>query len=1304
MSEANLHTDCPHCQTANPVAYNFCRSCGTLLRQGCPRCQMAVQAEDDFCGGCGLALTPRAQFAWASRVQGELTLPRPPVRRASAPLPATPQLPAPLPRPPDPAPVSAQPEPSPTANPIDRFLPKELAAKLDAARSSGAMVGERRVVTMLFCDVKGSTAAAEQLDPEEWTEIINGAFEHMIKPVYQYEGTVARLMGDAILAFFGAPIAHEDDPQRAVLAGLEIIAGFQRYQEETFAKHGLRISARVGINTGLVVVGAVGSDLRMEYTAMGDAINLAARMEQTAEPGTVQIAEDTYRLIEPIFDFENLGGVAVKGKTEPVPAYRVLGRKQAPGRLRGFGGVSASLVGRQMERETITGAAALLAAGSGSVVWIEGVAGLGKSRLVDELKQSWHATQANDQPTAGSSWLETVSYSYETGQPYSLIQRLFRRLAGATSNDSPAELQAKLDRWMSKLPSELAGQAGLVLSALFSTSREPHLSGEAFKRELFEYASALCRHLTSLAPTVLVLDDLHWTDSASVALVQHLLPLCAEVPLLFLCASRPEAESPAAAIKTAAGEKWPDRFVEIQLHPLNEAESSDLVDRLLRIADIPATLQATIQEKAQGNPFFVEEVVRTLLESGLVGETPDGNCWLGDAAVHIEIPDNIQSLITARIDRLPEETKRVLQLAALIGRTFYYRILATILAAQEGGQENELLLPSESHSLAAHLATLEKVDMVHEAVRLPELQYAFRHSLTQETAYATMLLKQRRLFHQRVGEVMEHLFADGLEEHAGLLAYHFFQAREHGKAFTYFRMAGDVAFRLNASVEAIGHYRQAIACTQFLELASPELIHVYERKGRAHEILFQYDEALATYDDLLALTEARQDKAIYLAVFLARTVVHATFTPRFDVELGIQYAEKALALALELDDKKAQARIYWAKMLVAGFIQVKFEEAVRLGRLALAVAKEGEHTEILPFILNDLGRMLGFDGQPQEGLVLIREAGPLFEQTHNLPMVADNWNALSLISAYAGEFDISLKAAEECMAISRRIDNPWGIRDGLWRRATIYGELGQFGLAIADFETLQIGVWAKDAFLTLVSGMFALPIYLHLGELERSKRLGDELQPNMDLSGPLFGQPVRGLLALLEIELGNLERADTYLEVSHHDPSTPFASVYNLYLVVGEMELALAQNDRERALEWSDRAEHYFSMGSAGFLKTRCALLRGRILLLYPDRRTDALATLRQARALAIQLENRENLWQIDCLLAEECGNAAESLSLLAEALEVVVWIAENTGNLALSRTFLQRPAVQVLLTHPQIDRFQTPALADRLGRFGHPE
>jgi class 3 adenylate cyclase len=353
---------CSNCQTVNPENAKFCSECGTKLVAVCPNCGHENAPGAKFCNNCGHKLSAGSKPPGVSQKSSGL----------------------------------------------ERFIPQELAAKLDAARSSRAMEGERRVVTMLFCDVKGSTKAAEQLDPEEWTEIMSGAFEYMIQPIYQFEGMVARLMGDAVLAFFGAPIAHEDDPQRAVLAGLGIVEGIKEYRKDVKLNWGIEFDVRVGINTGLVVVGAVGSDLRMEYTAMGDAINLAARMEQTAVAGTVQIAEDTFSLVAPVFDVEELGGIEVKGKSEPVQTYQVLGRKGTPGRSRGIEGLESPLIGRDQEFGKMKTALEGLHRGVGGILCLIGEAGLGKSRIIRELKTAAEGQGSN------FLWHETTSLSYET--------------------------------------------------------------------------------------------------------------------------------------------------------------------------------------------------------------------------------------------------------------------------------------------------------------------------------------------------------------------------------------------------------------------------------------------------------------------------------------------------------------------------------------------------------------------------------------------------------------------------------------------------------------------------------------------------------------------------------------------------------------------------------------------------------------------------------------------------------------------------------------------------------------------------
>ncbi|MCP4197869.1 MAG: AAA family ATPase, partial [Proteobacteria bacterium] len=453
---------CPICSKENWATARFCQECGTFILGRCPQCRHEIPATARFCIHCGIALLSQ-EHNKTGAVTDDLSLHT--------------------------VKSSAQ------AQPLQQYMPDELAIKLDSARSNQTMVGERRVVTMLFCDVKGSTAAAEQLDPEEWTEIMNGAFEQMIRPVYQYEGTIASLMGDAILAFFGAPIAHEDDPQRAVLAGLAIAEGINPYRAEIQKRWGIDIDVRVGINTGLVVAGGVGSDMKMEYTALGDAVNVAARMEQTAEPGTVHVSEDTYKLIAPLFEFEDLGLTEVKGKKDPLPTYRVIGRKLRAGRLRGIEGLQAPLIGRQIEWKQLNEALESLAKGIGQIAILNGEAGLGKSRLISELRLEAASVDSSIE------WFETTCFSYESTQPYGLFQRLARRVVGAGLNDSPEVLRAKLEEAVAETVIDLTPTYRTQIFQMFETlfglpgqDDLPPLQGESFKGMLYSLMTELWQH------------------------------------------------------------------------------------------------------------------------------------------------------------------------------------------------------------------------------------------------------------------------------------------------------------------------------------------------------------------------------------------------------------------------------------------------------------------------------------------------------------------------------------------------------------------------------------------------------------------------------------------------------------------------------------------------------------------------------------------------------------------------------------------------------------------------------------------
>jgi class 3 adenylate cyclase/tetratricopeptide (TPR) repeat protein len=659
--------------------------------------------------------------------------------------------------------------------------------------------GERRIVTVLFCDVTGSTALAEKMDPEEWTIIMNDAFEFLTEPVARYGGTVTRLLGDAVLALFGAPEAHEDDPQRAVAAGLAILEDIVPYRESLQRDRGLDFNLRIGINTGLVVVGEVGSEVFGEYTAMGDTVNVAARMEQTARPGTVQITENTYKLVAPLYECRPLGGIMVKGKSEPVPAYRVLGRKEKPGQLRGLTahGIQSPLVGREGEVEILKGALARLLEGEGSIISIVGEAGIGKSRLLSEIRQE-HQTER-------LRWLEGHTLSYGQTISYWPFQEILREYAGITEEDSELEAWGKLESRVSALFPEdtaailpyLAGLLSLEVRGGYADHIR-NLDSEAMGRRLYVAARRFFKQLALERPLNLVVEDWHWVDESSAKLIEHLLPLVEQVPLMIIGISRPQQETESAPLNELTPGSYSDRTVELRLARLSQEQSRQLIANLLAIEELPPSVRAMIIAKSDGNPFFVEEIIRALIDAGAVERNPVSGQWRATGRIEaISLPDTLQGIIVARVDRLDGAVKQVLRAAAVIGRTFLFRVLG---AVRDGDRD-----------LDQHLAELQAVEFVLEKQHLPELEYIFKHALVQEATYDSILLGERRSLHTLVAQAIESLFEDRLEEFYGLLAYHYARAETWEKAQEYLFKAADQDGRMAADAEALAQYRQALA-------------------------------------------------------------------------------------------------------------------------------------------------------------------------------------------------------------------------------------------------------------------------------------------------------------------------------------------------------------------------------------------------------------------------------------------------------------------------------------------------------------
>ncbi len=925
---------------------------------------------------------------------------------------------------------------------LGRYLPPEMLSKLEAARRQGGMAGERRVITMLFCDVKGSTAAAEQVDPEIWTEIMNGAFERMIRPIYQYEGTVPRLMGDAILAFFGAPVAHEDDPQRAVMAGLAIQAGMRPYADEMRRTYGLDFGLRVGINTGLVVVGEIGSDLRMEYTAIGDAINLAARMEQTAAPGTVQITEETHRFVAPLFDFEALGGIEVKGKAEPVVAYRVLGAKSEPGRLRGLEGTSSSLVGREAPLKLLHDRLDSLSSGEGAFVAVIGEAGLGKSSLVAAAQEdSGRTTGTTSQKSIGRDsesressllWLRADGVAYSRSVSYFLWRQIVRRSLGAGDDEAPAHVRAKLG-------SQCRG-AGLpendipFLEAMLAVeSEESRQSLAAYEGEaLVQRMTESVRHyLTDLArpgPLVLVLDDLHWADEASLALLLQAGELVSTQPIVVISMLRPDRDAPSWRVMQQAEEELGQRFSSIALEPLASDQARSLLANLLGIQAPQGRLSDAILVKAGGNPFFVEELIRSLLETKQIVRE-DGHWRVGEN-VSLMLPDTLRGVLGARIDRLPEAERHVLQMASVIGRTFDLRVLKRLVP--EEGLEARLarlqdagLIAGDAPGRFAQLREETPIKLEHATESTAGMEAAFRHVLIQEAAYDSILIKKRAELHREVGEALEQIHAGRTEEFAPLLAHHFHAAGDD-RSLGYDVLAGDKAARLYANVEAATHYQGALETARRMGAETDRIADLYSKLGGVLELAGRYPEALATYEELRAYGRQQHAPNVELRALMAKGTIYSTPTALRDPVLGEQTMREALALSTAVGDRGMQTRLNW-NMMLNYLHSGRLDPALEYGQQALALARQTGDRDQLAFVLNDLGRVLICRGEFDAAFAVIYEARRLWSEADNRVMLADNLGSEEEALFSMGRYEELLSVGAKALELCESMDNAWGL-------------------------------------------------------------------------------------------------------------------------------------------------------------------------------------------------------------------------------------------------------------------------------------
>ncbi|UCH06966.1 MAG: AAA family ATPase [Deltaproteobacteria bacterium] len=693
------------------------------------------------------------------------------------------------------------------------YTPKFLADKILTTKDR--VEGERKLVTVLFADVAHYTSMAEKLDPEEVHQIMDGCFRILMDEIHRYEGTINQFTGDGVMALFGAPLAQESHEQNACYAALAIQRALKGYSEEIERKFGIEFKMRLGLNSGPVVVGSIGDDLRMDYTAIGDTTNLAARMESMARPGTVLVSHKTYKMVSPYFEFRPLGKLEVKGKEEPLDVYVLRREKGYRPRLGLERKIFSKMMGRDKELDTLERQVLKTIDGKGSVVSIIGEAGIGKSRLVAELK--------NREVMRRVTLLEGRAISMGRNLSFHPIIDLLNQWAQISKDDGEAESFSKLETAIRSVHPEEVGEIlpfvatlmGMKLRGRYA-ERVKGIEGEALEKLILKNLRELFIKVAKLMPLVIVIEDLHWADTSSIEIMVSLFRLSATQGILFINVFRPRYGETGGRIVKILEERFREQYVEIVLEPLNEKMSEELIDNMLNVRGLRHGLNQQIVQRAGGNPFFIEEVVRSFIDEGAV-VLKNGGFEVTEKIDSVVIPHTIIDVLMARIDRLEEKTRSLVKIASVIGRSFFYRILAEVAKTIDG--------------IDGKLTYLKEIQLIRERRRMAELEYLFKHTLTQEVAYESILHQKRKELHLRVANSIEKIFDGRLHEFYGMLSYHYSRGEDLDKAEEYLLKAGQEALRSSASSEALNYYQEGLRLylDKYGDAADPEKLAIFEK-------------------------------------------------------------------------------------------------------------------------------------------------------------------------------------------------------------------------------------------------------------------------------------------------------------------------------------------------------------------------------------------------------------------------------------------------------------------------------------------
>jgi class 3 adenylate cyclase/tetratricopeptide (TPR) repeat protein len=904
---------CPKCQFENQEGSKFCNECGNKLEIACPQCGKVNYPGSKFCNECGYDL-----------------------------------------RKPTPAPPIDYSKPK-------SYTPKFLADKILTTRSS--IEGERKLVTVLFADVANYTSVSEKLDPEEVHQIMDGCFRTLMDEIHKYEGTINQFTGDGVMALFGAPIAHEDHAQRACYAALSIQKALIEYGEKVKRKSGIDFKLRLGLNSGPVVVGSIGDDLRMDYTAIGDTTNLASRIETMAKPGNILVSGHTHRLAKDYFKFESMGRVPLKGKEEVQEAYELIRTSEVRTRIEAAAAAGLTkFVGRKREMEALQEALEKVQTGSGQVVGIVGEAGVGKSRIIFEMRKML--------PREEYGYLEGRCMHYGGSIAYLPILDILRSYFEIKEGEQEFPLKRKTKEKISQLDEKLETVLPPIQELLsLRVDDEVYLKLEPKqKREkIFEAIRDLYIRESQKKPLVLVFEDLHWIDKTSEEFLDYFIGWLANTPILLVLLYRPEYTH-----------RWASKsyYINIRVDQLSLPTSAELVQSILSEGEIASELRELILNKAAGNPLFMEELTHTLLENGTIQR--EGNHYLlSRKPSDIQVPDTIQGIIAARMDRLEESLKRIMQVASVIGREFVFRILQAIMEMKE--------------ELKSHLLNLQNLEFIYEKRLFPELEYIFKHALTQEVAYNSLLLKRRKEIHEKIGGAIEEIYSDRLGEFYEMLAYHYTKSDNLEKAYQYLKLSGNKAMRSYSPTEAFRFYRDAINILKQMgetDQNKKEQIEIILSMAGPMRLLAYPEDSFKFLQEGETLSKDLEDKKS-LAILYSH--VGSFYSTKGEAVLGMKYEEDSFGEAEKLQDSEMIVRI-GANLCISYDYAGEYRKIVQIAPRIMALLERtsemfeflGSPVDLRPGLHGLYGHALGYIGKFAQGEEVCEKALSLAQEGDNL--------------------------------------------------------------------------------------------------------------------------------------------------------------------------------------------------------------------------------------------------------------------------------------------------------------------------------